>query len=489
VRNRPHEAKGVIASLSFAGPELGVVAATGKIPAESTPTGSYLRQLKWALAEEGVFRHEDMFAFAERALGRRPRMQALLAKRFPLVMVDEMQDTSGDQEALLRNAFGVSAVMQRFGDINQRIFETRGKGAVSFPREPYLSMRKSRRFGTTLAGIVSCVRVEGEAVIGAGPACVPPTLLVYETAAVTRVISAFGRVVLESFDDETLANGGAVQAVCARRTGEAQQAPGRHVGDFWPPLSAEASAQGPRAENAWHLLATEAATGSAAGGLSDQVERVRRVVLLALRQANAPVAEGIREPWRLFRSLDEAGVDMARLRMACRAVVFATVGGMQAAAWGDLPATLHAALAEVVPASVTADAFAALPVFARPAQEGLLAGAAQSAGCVVTVDGRAVTVGVDTVAMTKGETHLATLYLESFGKSARFDLTLALELITGRTSISAKTKDTVKAQLRNAYVGLSRPTRLLCLAINSDRLQSEDAALLIAAGWNVRSVV
>ncbi|RDI97320.1 hypothetical protein DVT68_16275 [Dyella solisilvae] len=484
----------LIEKMRYAGAELDIVSGKG-FPSEKSESGKYLRKVKGDLAKKGIFRHIDMFAYAERAMANAPDLPVLLAKRFPLVMIDEMQDTSPSQTALLTKAFGKGAIVQRFGDINQRIFidddGDESEDGTTFPEEPVLPMSTSRRFGPVIAGIVSQVRQVGDAVVGKGPdVAAPPTILVYKPDSIGRVIPQFGALVLDAFDDATIAAGGHVRAICARKSGDAKQVPGRHVGDFWRPLAVDSKTAAPRRANAWLLLADDIGMGRAPIELGDRVERVRRIILLVLREAKASIATDVREPWQLFRALRDADVDLHSLRRAIRDIVMDPGAGSTDKTRTTIINALHAALKPLLPGT-TIKQFAGFDVFAHPAGgDDAPAENALLRTCTVSVGDRTVNITVDTVSNTKGETHLATLYLESFGRySKRFDVVEALACLTGRKTSKGKQPGTLPAQLRYNYVGFSRPTRFLCLAINSERLDESDLGKLIDAGWRVQSVI
>jgi DNA helicase II / ATP-dependent DNA helicase PcrA len=84
----------------------------------------------------------------------------------------------------------------------------------------------------------------------------------------------------------------------------------------------------------------------------------------------------------------------------------------------------------------------------------------------------------------KGETHLATLVLESLGHpSRRFDLAEALPVLAGLKVRDPKMSESILGQFRNLYVGMSRPTSFLCLAVNRARVSDDCVAALQAKGW------
>jgi hypothetical protein len=133
------------------------------------------------------------------------------------------------------------------------------------------------------------------------------------------------------------------------------------------------------------------------------------------------------------------------------------------------------------------EAFTSLTVFAQaatpmPAQE-------PPTLCAVVHQGREIELALGTIASMKGETHLASLVLESYGgKSKRYDLTLALPAIAGVGKLG-KLGVTHKAQMRNLYVAMSRPTQFLCLAANAARVDDETRAGLVAKGWEVELLI
>jgi hypothetical protein len=89
---------------------------------------------------------------------------------------------------------------------------------------------------------------------------------------------------------------------------------------------------------------------------------------------------------------------------------------------------------------------------------------------------------LETVHAVKGETHCATLYLEtSFHKSCESER-LINQLLGNQ--INNRVGKRIKQSARIAYVGFSRPTHFLCLAIHNDRLSGHKEHLR-AAGWEI----
>ena len=109
--------------------------------------------------------------------------------------------------------------------------------------------------------------------------------------------------------------------------------------------------------------------------------------------------------------------------------------------------------------------------------------------CEVVHEGRSLQFSLGTIASMKGETHLASLVLESYGgRSRKFDLEVALQCIAGLGKGIAKLSTTQKDQMRNVYVAMSRPARFLCLAANLSRVTPELRSALEAKGWKIEHI-
>ena len=474
----------MVGSLVFKGPELVLSCEEGSLPSPQTKSYSILNDIKIELAKKGVFRYADMFAFAECLLQRMPNFKERLSARFPLVFIDEMQDTSWMQEELLGKLFDDTVVLQRFGDTNQRIL---GNGAgyekLTFPKADALPISTSKRFGPAIAAAVSGVRVGGKAVVGEAVDVHPPVLLTYSSARVGDVLDAFGRRVLERFGDEDLRLG-AVKALCTRKQGNAKQEPGRTLLDYWPAYIDQSKSTGARADCIWSLLAHESAVRARGMSLHDRAADAKRAVLLVLQSSASPHVSTVRDGTQLLRHLHDDGLDVTGVRQLCRDLTLSTRLGATEESRLHARDLFYHPLRHLLPEGMTLTEFRALEVFNAPQQ---LANDARCRTCEVTVGTRRIEIEIGTVASMKGETHLATLVLESLGHpSRRFDLAEALPVISGLKARDQKWNENILSQFRNLYVGMSRPTNYLCVAANARRVSTECITALREKGWEVQ---
>lgn len=486
--NNQRNGDDIASTLFYRTAELDVQVEKGTLPNKGTDSYKSLMQLKAQLTERGVFRHRDMFAFADLALKMCPHLIDVVHRRFPMVFIDEMQDTSWEQEALLNRIFDGKSVMQRFGDVDQKILsDEENIDLLTFPRTGYGTISTSKRFGKTIADAVECVRVSGETIIGEGAGTYDPVLLLYSTANATKVVSHYGRMVIERLTEEDIGDR-KVKAMSARKTGESQVDAGRHLLDYWPGFGEGLQNAGIRSESFWSLVGDTRRVLQETS-LSSRVADVRRALLLVLRAAGASLVQDVRDARALPRAANAVEPNGA-IEKLTRQLALTGEDLCSSGQRNELPQLLYVELKPYLPEALDLDTFKRLGVFADTSE---LPGASTTAStrCEVTHQGRSLDFGLGTIARMKGETHAASLVLESYGGSSRkFDVALGLEYITGEAKIKiAKIPKTQQAQMRNLYVAMSRPTTLLCLAANESRVPQHLRDKLVLKGWQIQIVI
>jgi len=102
----------------------------GGKPFPAGPTSKSFQLARKAIeasASAGYFCYDEMFVLARALLDGFPAATSWLKRRFPLIMLDEMQDTFELQGEMLHKLFPRNApdiVVQRVGDPNQAIFDS-----------------------------------------------------------------------------------------------------------------------------------------------------------------------------------------------------------------------------------------------------------------------------------------------------------------------------------------------------------------------------
>lgn len=477
----------IATSLFYRTADMQVQVESGTLPGTHTASYRSLMTLKQMLTKDGIFRHRDMFAYADRGLRTCPHLVDVVHRRFPMVFIDEVQDTSWDQESFLNRIFDGKSVMQRFGDVDQKILsDEENADLLTFPRGGYGCISTSKRFGPAIANAVGSVRLSGNPVVGEGAGARAPILLLYSTADVAKVVPHYGRLVIDYLTEEEAA-AHEVKAMCTRKSGEGNVAVGRHLVDYWPAYAEGQQITSMRPERFWGLVGDAKKTLLEAS-LTSRVFDVRRALLLVLRAAGAPLVDGVRDARALPRAAREFGA-AGPIEGLTRHLA---ISGEQLCVVGQRDSTIqlvYVGLKPYLPDELEFDEFSALSVFDESGPQGTTS-STTSTRCQVSHLGRSLEFGLGTTAGMKGETHSASLILESYGGTSRkFDVALGLEYIAG---IASKKIDrlpkTQQAQMRNLYVAMSRPAALLCLAANEERVPPGLRTALLSRGWHIEVV-
>lgn len=478
---------GIATSLFYRTADLQMEVESGALPGTHTASYKSLLTLKKMLTKDGIFRHRDMFAYADRALRTCPQLVEVVHRRFPMVFIDEMQDTSWDQESFLNRIFDEKSVMQRFGDVDQKILsDEENADLLTFPRGGYGCISTSKRFGPAIASAVDSVRLSGNPVVGEGASTHAPVLLLYTTSNVANVVPHYGRLVIDRLTEEEAA-AREVKAMCTRKSGEGKVPVGRHLVDYWPAYAEGQQIASIRSECFWGLVGDPKKSLFEAS-LTSRVSDVRRALLLVLRAAASPLVDGVRDARALPRAAREFGAS-GPIEGLTRHLA---ISGEQLCVVSQRDATIqlvYVGLKPYLPDALEFDKFSSLSVFDEPGPQGTT-NLPTSTRCQVSHLGRDLEFGLGTTAGMKGETHSASLILESYGGTSRkFDVALGLEYIAGIASKKLdKLPKTQQAQMRNLYVAMSRPAALLCLAANEERVPPELRTALLGKGWHIEVV-
>ncbi len=178
--------------------------AAGEVQLSSTEKdfSEFQRLIKNWGTMQGYHTHDDMIAFSARLLFQYQDLAIALCSRFPLVLIDEAQDTSEEQSRLLRQLFdSAKTVVQRFGDNDQQIFgfgEQATTDPFSIRARPDLQLEETQRCSTTISAAANKFSLSGmamRAVAGEVGSQLYPHLILFDQRTASRVILKFAELV------------------------------------------------------------------------------------------------------------------------------------------------------------------------------------------------------------------------------------------------------------------------------------------------------
>lgn len=187
----------------------------GNVKLKVDPESSTMCSIKKSIAEsqrKGYFTFHEMLLFAEEALDNCNEISIFLQRRFPIVLIDEAQDSSSEIWRLFEKSFGNNGktIMQSFGDKNQAIYNSANEQEQCevFPRKNPLLMSNSNRFDNRIAELANKVALDSVAMNGNdnefSSRNIKHTIFLFSKSKINQVLSAYGKLLLEIFTDEEL---------------------------------------------------------------------------------------------------------------------------------------------------------------------------------------------------------------------------------------------------------------------------------------------
>lgn len=452
--------------------------------AEKDRIRQWVSSFKLSIIKSGCLCYDDAYFLARMSLVRNAPVKLLLQKRFAHVFVDEMQDMERHQYELLEDIFydaGVSsATYQRIGDRNQSIFDGRNSAENEYwaGRAKFLELSGSYRLSPALAGVVNAfavnpIRIEGRRKNPDGSdVSIRPRLIVYSDSTKELVIPRFASIIRELTDGGAIpANpGNRYKAVAWATKGESGKV---RLPDYYPSyFKAELQKLTDHNDLSSHLMAPHGDDCSLASIEKAIVNALLRILRLEKAEdltgkhfIRRTMHEYLRDTdpdyWSEYQSkVYEWCLDVARGNVTAvledirnHLLTFLPVFGRQIGSSRDF--VHNHANSTSDPASVT-----------------------EKQTCNVLVC-EGVNVEIATVHRVKGETHTATLYMETFyerGGGGNYESERLAGQLKGQP-IDTKIHDLVRQSAKMVYVGFSRPTHLLCFALHENRFANIEAGI------------
>ena len=449
----------------------------------STKAYTKIERLRRLVLGWGILSYNDAYSLGLHYMSRFPIVVEAIRHRFSLVFIDEMQDTDDHQLRVLDKLFAAcdSVILQRLGDPNQAIYQSDAKQEMLWsPTNPTLPFSDSLRYGANIAKVLDTVRVDLTLTLEPNHSreSQAPHILLFDSGSEEAVLPAFGTLIREHGLHE-LENPrfSAVGWVGKDKTDE-----GKVCLRYYHPEYQKALSSNSR----WF------------GTLLSYIQAMD----MSLR--DAPQDGGALFDMALggvVRALRLAGLSHPRTQ---RPFTAATLKGHLKQTNDSLHATFRQALAgwvlalrqrkmtveqirdgiaafvrtnfAVVETAEVANFFDSDSVDFEPPEK-------ECANTFVSEAGDVIEVG--TVHSVKGETHTATLYLETFNYA--LDSKRILPFCLGKYPAADAKKARHRANLKIAHVAFSRPTHLLTFACCSENVAGHETEFE-DAGWVVRKI-
>jgi hypothetical protein len=491
--------RSIVSGLRFEGADLmlGSACESGLTVGQGTPTHTELTQLKWRICHEGVFRFDDMYAFAEAYVNESPEIIEGLRLRFPWVFVDEMQDSDAMQDDLLRTLFGEQCILQRFGDANQAIYggESAAGSQATFPRDDPIRVIGSMRFGSAIARFASrLTAVVPQQLTGLGP---DPrrrhTIFLSGVDAISHVLPRFGELLATEYS-VGLPPGYVAKAVGFRKSepgaGTQRRMP-FNIGDYWHEFEPMFTVRSPRPSTLIEFVMLARDSTQSQGECCDGYRMITEGLLELLRLQAARDGTGATfTKTRLFEAFENLGHLSAREFRALLANLCLPATQLGPQWWNEVNERLSRLIEPWSSAGLTTSAQEFLRWVEQPERLEVCRGRVPTRLLNVYRHDSAlgpVDIEVTTIHAVKGQTHDATLLLETYWEG-RHDLAEMVKFLVGERSTGNLPPGNTLERMKRVFVAMTRPRELLCLAMHRDHVTAEQRVALAELGWSIEDV-
>jgi hypothetical protein len=439
-----------------------------------------------------------MFTFAVELIDRVPDVVSIVRDRFPLLFMDEAQDNSEDQSKILQRIFmgGEGAVLrQRFGDENQAIFDSmHSQEAAHTDKFPcaaiIMELPNSHRFGQKIASLADPLgltpypdRLKGEGprkrLLATGVEEGRHTVFLFDDRTITTVLEAYGRLLLETFCEEALEQGVFAAVGQVHKRGGDDHKP-RHVGHYWPEYDPELSRQDPNPETFIQYVFAGMARATMTGEAFPAAEKIADGILRLASMSNPD--QKIHPRQRRHRQVVELLKGDARSSELYGKVVDRFVVRREAPTkewWDDSRRGVVRQIAEAIGkgslSNPEAQVFLAWPDSPTPHRSPSVSAKGRDNIYRFSHDGKEVSIRVGSIHSVKGQTHTATLVLETY--YYEHNLEQLLPWLVGIRSGAEARGARQQSRLKLHYVAMTRPTHLLCLAMKLSSFQHSSGEL------------
>jgi DNA helicase-2/ATP-dependent DNA helicase PcrA len=448
-------------------------------PQEKQEVYSWFLQFKKAILKSGILHYDDAYFLAEMYLRNFPSIKNILQKRFSFVFVDEMQDMETHQYNLLEKVFyddgnSISKI-QRIGDKNQAIYNSVKADDIWVDRPEVLRLNGSQRLSKHIANVVKKFALYSDEtfdIVGKNECEVKPHILVFENGTIESIIPCFAQIVKENGLENSEKP---IKVVCWNTEWKEDETSRNDTAklrleDYHKTFKKDKGKPKQDYDNLKsYLLYYEK---------KETLEPIRKNILNAflkiLRLENINTAD--ERPYTKKKLIDFIHEKDVQKYDELNLNLYNWSIGIVREKTNEVLTSIK----EYIPTLLTIfdKQISASSNFINDDNAETPAENAEILAPTNHYKADGFEIEITSVHAVKGQTHCATLYLESYfqqdgrGANAKSYESQRLKDQFLGTQIQSNVGDRIKQSAKMAYVGFSRPTDLLCVAIHKDRFDN-----------------
>ena len=425
-----------------------------------------------------VLNYQDAYLFAKEYISEMPSLVKAFSKRFKYVFLDEMQDTDKHQLELVDSVFdNATTIVQKFGDPLQSIYNKVKSEEVWIPKDA-LFISTSKRFGPKIGEILKtvCLEPNSSLVSNVAVESLNPIIIVFNDPQ--SVLPKFCELVNSlKINDKTIKELSEVEnkkikafGWVGEKNSESRPASQLTIQSYFSKFRKSLKRTDKVDYNSLESFLEKQQTSQ----LKVYYDNIFNSLLHVLSIGNIKITKGgINRSYNKTLLLDKLESEHPAILRKLRTNIAIWSQKIQSEPKGSLNVLSEVRdfiIKEFVPIFGISKNHKYLNEFlTNSPSEQITEDELKSNNIYRGTNNTEVEIG--TIHSIKGETHSASLYLETsyYGKHESESIIKQIKGIPINSKASTRTKETLKM----AYVGMSRPKYLLCLAIHKDRYDKE----------------
>ena len=455
---------------------------------KTSPTYKALIKVTMDSRQRGEFTFNEMEMYSFYGLAKKPVIREIFQQRFPIMFIDEAQDTKSEIWDLINRLYEKApenVFYQAYGDSNQAIFNSyeRMEEVNVFPRKACLEMLNSKRFVESVAELSNGVALDKRKMLGEAKELSNSnpkhTIFLFKHGQEEKVLQKYAELLLQTFSDDEISKykkyGCHVLGMVHKLDNKENEIAVR-LSNYYPEYNPETKKTAPTQLIDYFYIAEEQLCKTRE--FAQKVDWICKGILKLIKMSQK---KEIKYSNSAFRTIVR-NVPTNHVRE--KLLVICDMDYTSPKAWNKTLEYIYEVFGDFINIEkMKTEKFTEWKGAVEKEGQEFEDKSTNKRMYKDEASGRSVELQFGSIHSSKGRTHLATLILET--KYYEYNLSSILPWLAGK---NGKLGQRNKQRLKCQYVAMTRAKGLICLAMLEDNVSSEMQKNLIEFGWNIEFV-